>query len=139
MAGKFILSEELKWHTERPDGFVVAVFEWYNGIETETTYGIYDPREKEWTDGNCGVMVTPDRWVDINTYIETTRAELAAAQAEVERLRGIVTPGMNLCRVCQKETDIQLVGYIFRCSECDKETLKYNKPLKDCFQQGGAQ
>ena len=82
--------------------------------------------------------VTLDEW-NTRPLEDALRAELAASQAEVERLRGIVTPGMNLCRVCQKETDIQLVGYIFRCSECDKETLKYNKPLKDCFQQGGAQ
>ena len=68
-----------------------------------------------------------------------TQLERNASQAEVERLRGIVTPGMKLCRVCQKESNMQLVGYIFRCNECDKETLKYNQPLKDCFQQGGAQ
>ena len=71
--------------------------------------------------------------------LATRLTELAASQAEVERLRGIVTPGMKLCRVCQKESNMQLVGYIFRCNECDKETLKYNQPLKDCFQQGGAQ
>ena len=78
------MSDELKWHTERPSGFVVAVFEWYDGLETETTYGIYDPREREWTDGNCGVMVTPVRWVDINTYIETTKAENARLRAQLE-------------------------------------------------------
>ena len=78
----------------------------------------------------------PSEHISRSDFLQT---ELAASQAEVERLRGIVTPGMKLCRVCQKESNMQLVGYIFRCSECDKETLKYNQPLKDCFQQGGAQ
>jgi len=78
------MSEELKWHTGRPDGFVIAAIEWYDGLETVTACWIYDPQNKEWTDGNHGIMVTPDRWVDINTYIEITKAQLAAAK-EAER------------------------------------------------------